>query len=88
MVEQQQDVVDEQQNVVEQQQNVAEEQRTVLLDSLVEERVTPVISSQDMLGLVSRIRALEIFFAQLKESKERREMDASREESSGSNRLG
>lgn len=88
VVEQQNNVVEQQHNVVEQQQNIVEEQRTVLLDNMVEERVTQVIELQDMLNLASRITALEIFFKQLKERKDKRERDASREESSGSNRLG
>ena len=70
---QQQNVVEQQNNVVEQQQNVVEQQPNVL---------------EDRLKLASRITALENFFEQLKESKERRERDASREGSSGSNQFG
>lgn len=88
MVEQQNNVVEQQHNVVEQQQNMVEEQRTVLLDGMVEERVSQVIEQKDRLNLASRIRALEIFFEEFKERKDMRERDASREESSGSNRLG
>ena len=70
---QQQDVVEQHNNVVEQQHNVVEQQPNML---------------EDRLNLASRITALEIFFQEYKERKDKRESDASRAESSGSNRLG
>ena len=77
-----------QQNLVEQQNNMSEEQRKRFLDSLVEEQVSKPIERHEMLNFVSRIRALNIYYELLKETKDETKRDASREESSGSSRLG
>ena len=80
VVEQQQGVVEQQNNVVDQQHNVVEQQHNA-----VEQQPNML---EDRLNLASRITALEIFFKEYKERMDRRESDASRAESSGSNRLG
>lgn len=68
--------------------NMSEEQRKRFLDSLVEEQVSKPIEPHELLNFVSRIRALKIYYEQLKETKDETKWDASREESSGSSRLG
>lgn len=80
VVEQQNNVVDQQNNVVDQQHNVVEQHHNV-----VEQQPNLF---EDRLNLASRITALEIFFKEYKERVDRRGNDASRAESSGSNRLG
>ena len=77
-----------QQNLVEQQNNMSEEQRKRFLDSLVEEQVSKPLERHEMLNFASRIRALNIYYELLKETKDETKRDASREESSGSSRLG
>ena len=85
----QQNLVEQQNNIVEpHQQNMSEEQRKRFLDSLVEEQVSKPLERHEMLNFVSRIRALKIYYELLKETKDETKRDASREESSGSSRLG